>query len=189
MIYEMMTALAADFAARKFPTSFEYGPKRAAPESYMDHLLVLERDHDAGDLLAPVTGVQTNPRRYANRSLAVKATIWAKSNLDGARVNEHQSECEQIVDAFLVSFSEWATRSQKLLGNVAPSFQEMRYLKASELPQGGELWPGVVYQIKFRVNRGVEKRNYEGAARPTGAVAGVGNTLIIHRGDDTETVP
>jgi hypothetical protein len=189
VIYEMMTALAAAFAARKFPTSFEYGPKQVAPEAWSDHLLVLERDHEAGDTLNPPNGAQSNPRRYANRGLAVKATIWAKSNLDGARINEHQAECEQIIDAFLVSFSEWATAHLALLGNVAPSFQEMRYLKASELPQGGDTWAGVVYQIKFRVNRGVEKRDYEGAARPTGAAATVTGTLIIHRGDQTETVP
>jgi hypothetical protein len=183
MIYECAQALQAKLAAAKFPTVIEYGPRRTTVETYRDHLVIIERDRDATDNLAEVNGQQTNPRRLCNRALAAKATIYAQSRLDGARVNEHEFECEQIVDALIVALAEWGSAERARLGSVVPTIQEARYLKLSEF-QEGEQWPGVVYVLKFRINRGVYKKNYEGAARPTGAAAGVTNVIEIRQNAD-----
>lgn len=190
MIYEMATDLQAKLTAQAFPTLLEYGPRRLAVEAWHDHLVIVERDREATDQLAPVNGQQTNPRRYCNRQLAVKITVYARSNLDNARINEHERECEQIVDALVVALAEWGTEARARLGSVDATITESRYLKLSEVPEA-ETWPGVVYVLKLRVGHGVYKRTYEGAARPTATPAGVQNEIHVHRkaGDEPEYAP
>ena len=179
MIYAMTQALQDKFYAKKFPTAFEYGPRRLHVDAqWLDHLVIVERDREASDTLEPVNGARNNPRCYCNRGQSVKATIYARSNLDGARVNEHEAECEQIVDAFIVALFQWGTESKALLGDVTPTISERRYLKLSEFPEA-EAWPGVVYLIRFRVMRGVYERDYEGNARPIGSATGVANELDV----------
>ena len=180
MIYECTTALQAKFKARKFPTVFEYGARRMLVEAWHDHLVIVERDSDTPDAPAPVNGQQTNPRRLCNIALAAKATIYARCNLDNARLNEHQHECEQIRDAFICALSEWGSEARARLGDVTPTLGEMRYLRLTEFPEA-ETWPGVVYLVRFKVMRGVVVRDYEGAARPTGAAAGVSNRIDIRQ--------
>lgn len=187
-----MTGLQAAFTKRKFPTAFVYGPPRFVIDTAQDHWLVIERDRDgAADQMKPVNGIQQNPRRLANRELAAKATIYARSNVDGARVNDHEAECEQIVDAFVTAFSVWGTENLARLGGVSPFLQEMRYLKAAEFHPEAEVWSGVAYVIRFRVARGVIVRDYESQAQPTGTAAGVENVIEVRRNSDDppELVP
>ena len=182
MIADITIALQAAFTARKFPTIFSYGTLRFSVDTFCDHLVIIERDRDGNaDNMAPVNGTQQNPRRMANRSLAAKATIYAQSRLDGARPEEHEAECEQIVDGLITSLADWGTANLARLGGIGPSLGEMRYLKPSEFHPEAETWPGVVYVLRFRVNRSVIVRDYEGAARPTGTAAHVGNTIEVRR--------
>lgn len=176
----MLRDVQAKFTDRKFPTKFEYGPRRLTVEAWHDHLVICERDRESPDQLAAVNGQQTNPRRYCNRALAVKFTIYARCNLDDARINEHEYECEQIVDALIVALQEWGTEAKARLGDVTPTISESRYLKLTEFPEA-EAWPGVAYIVRLRVMRGVMRRDYEGLARPTGAAASVGNTIEVRQ--------
>lgn len=182
MIADIANALQAAFTARKFPTTFSYGTVRFAVDAFADHLVIIERDRDGNaDNMSPVSGAQQNPRRLANRSLAAKATIYAQSRLDGARPEEHEAECEQIVDGLITCLADWGTANLARLGGVGPTLGEMRYLKSAEFHPDAETWPGVVYLLRFRVNRAVIVRDYEGAARPTGTAAHVGNTIEVRR--------
>lgn len=179
----MVQALQSKLTSRKFPTVFEYGPRRLTIEGFHDHLVCVERDHETPDAMSVANGQQTNPRRLCNRALAVKATIYAQSRLDNARINEHEQECEQIVDALIVSLHEWGSEAKARLGDVTPLLGEMRYLKHTEY-QEAEAWPGVVYLFKFKIMRGVYRKDYEGAARPTGAATDVGNVIEIRQNAD-----
>lgn len=187
-----MNGIAAIFAARKFPTSFIYGPPRFAIDTVQDHWLIVERDRDGtADLLKPANGTQQNPRRLCNRELAAKATIYARSNVDGARLNEHEAECEQLVDAFVTAFSVWGAEHIARLGGVSPAIQEMRYLKAAEFHPEAETWPGVVYVIRFRISRAVCIVDYESQAQATGVPTDVQNVIEVRRNadDPPELVP
>jgi hypothetical protein len=185
----MLRDVQAKFTAQKFPTKFEYGPRRYAVEAWHDHLVICERDRDAADQLATANGQQTNPRRYCNIALATKFTIYARCNLDDARINEHEHECEQIRDALIVALQEWGSEARARLGDVVPTISEMRYLKLAEFPEA-ETWPGVVYLVRLRVQRGVIKLDYEGAARPTGAATSVTGTVNVrlNAGDSPDVV-
>ena len=90
----------------------------------------------------------------------------------------------------LVALQEWGTEARARLGDVTPEITESRYYKLADVPDA-EAWPGVIYVLRLRIARGVYKKTYEGAARPTGAAAGVGNEIEVRRNatDDPEYVP
>lgn len=175
----MMRDIEEDFRKRKFPSAFVYGPERVTREGYFDHAIVFERDREASDTVGPVKGSQSNPRKMRVRELCVKCTIYAQSRLEGPRINEHEAECEQIVDALVIALAEWGEASRA--GDLP--ITESRYLKAEER-EAVEVWPGVVYVLRFRVPRGVTARDYTRAARPTGAATGVGGQILVRRNAD-----
>lgn len=174
---------------RKFPSEFRYGPERITRNGYFDHVIVFERDRKANDTTRPVQGTGANPNKRLVRELCVDVKVYAKSSVDGARVEDHERECEQIVDALLLNFSEWGTAAR----SGAFTITESRYLSAEEYTDPTkplEAWAGAVYVIRFRVPRGVTARDYEGAARPTGAATGVSNSAEVrmNAGDPPEVV-
>jgi hypothetical protein len=186
----MMRDLEAMLRARKFPSQFMYGPERITRTGFFDHVIVFERARNkASDQVGPVKGFDNNPRRMRVRELCVTIRVYARSRLDGARVNEHEKECEQIVDALVIALAEWGTAAKA--GEIP--ITEARYLTAEEYTdpdKPAEAWAGVVYSIQLRVPRGVTARDYVGAARPTGEAAGVGGSVEVRRmpGDLPEVV-
>lgn len=172
MIYEMSRDIGARLEAAKFPVRVVYGPEQTAREIY-DPVIVIERDRGGSDRITPPQGQQSNPRKYMTRWLAARATIYAKSSLDGATVWDHERECEKLVDGLLVALTEWQTAERAGAINVA----EARYLAASER-NDVETWAGVVYVLRFSVPRAVFKLTYLGEARPTQALSGHRNQTI-----------
>lgn len=169
MIYEMARDVAADLAARKYPVAVSYGPERVTRDGYPQGVIVVERDRDGSDAVTPPKGQVNNPRYKGVRTLAVKATIYARSSLDGPLIGDHERECEKLVDAFIVALEDWGTESKA--GYIA--ITAAKYLDASARADT-EQWPGVIYELRFAVPRGVYKRDYVGEnnagdARPTGA--------------------
>lgn len=173
MIYTMHRDIAAILAARKFPVRVIYGPERTVRESY-DPTIVIERDRNGSDRVTAPVGQQTNPRKYAMRSLAVSATIYTVSTLPGAMIQDHERECEKLIDAFIVALYEWQASARA--GAVA--IGEARYLSAADR-NDVETWPGVAYRLRFTVPRAVQALTYQGEARPTGQAAGVSNSTLV----------
>jgi hypothetical protein len=104
--------------------------------------------------------------------------VFAKSGIPGARTNDHESECEQIVDALIVALSEWFVECKT--GLPMPDFAEARYMHPTEFEgMTAEAWPGVGYILAFRVPRSVDARDYLSAARPTGSAVTVGGYVEI----------
>lgn len=189
MIYSLMRDVETKLRARKFPSAFVYGPERVTRTGYFDHAIVFERDRKATDLISPCHGWNNNPRKMRVRELCVMATVYAQSRLDGAMVNEHEKECEQIVDALVIALAEWGVEGKA--GELP--ITEARYLSAEEYTDPAapaEVWPGVVYVVRFRVPRGVSARDYTGAARPIGAAAAVSGDVEVRQnaGDPPEVV-
>lgn len=185
MIYNMARNIDEGLAARKFPTRVAYGPERMARDAF-DPVIIIERDHEASETVIPAKGSQLNPRLKLTRNLAVAATVFARSALPGARIEDHVRECDQIVDAFLVELQDWGTAARA--GEIP--ITEARYMKASER-NDIETWPGVAYLIKFRVPRGVRAVDYVGAGRPEQAIAGLAGEIHVRRNaeDPPEVVP
>jgi hypothetical protein len=150
-----------------------------------DPLIVFERDTKP-DAIDPTRSPGVNPKIRAVRQLSATVTIYARSSLAGARVPDHQRECEQIADALIVALYEWGATTKA----GAIPFVEARYLVPDEYAHEFRSWPGVVYMIAFRVPRGVYALTYQGEARPEAAPVGVSNqTQVRLAGADPETPP
>ena len=180
MIYALTSNLADIFAARKFPTQFHYGPEPLERLGFFSHTIVIQRDTPHGDLVGAPIGIRRNPRLVRVRSIGVVANIFAQSTLPGARINEHEHECDQVVDALIVALYEWGVAS----GAGEIQIGESRYLSSGERDDV-EQWPGVVYLMRFMVPRAVLTRDYDGAAQPTGAPTGV--SLVSRVSTDGES--
>ena len=171
--------------SRGYPVRFEYGPTRAEATGVFDGLIIVERDHEQTDAIRPAQGSAQNPHKRLIRELACKARIYARSPLSGARVNEHEADCERYVDGFTVALEEWGAASR---AGYVP-ITEARYLRGAER-EDPEVWPGLVYLLRFRISRGVSAVDYAGAARPVAAPTAVANrTRVDLDGGDFENVP
>jgi hypothetical protein len=178
MLYEASKEIQTLLSAQLYPVKVKYGPERIKRGHYPSgHVIVLERARDADDTLGPPKGVNQNPRRLFDIALACKATIYARSSLGGAHDGDHERETEKIRDAFLAALYKWGA------GARAGAIQVSGARFAAPTEEGPEKWPGAVYELRFTVPRGVYDRAYAGeqnagAARPTGAATGIGNTTI-----------
>ncbi len=187
MLYEMFGDLRDRMHARKFPTHFEYGPERTHREGHhFSNLIVIERDREQSDTVEPAHGQVRNARKKFTRHLAAKATIFACCTAAGAHVGEHERVCEALVDALLVEIEDWGTESRA--GQIPVT--ESRYMSAAERSDV-ETWPGVVYTVRFRVARGVQRLDYTGAGLPVGAATAVTGHIDLHRkaNDTPEVIP
>jgi hypothetical protein len=169
VIYEMVQNLSDLLSARGYPVPVLYGPERMIRHAF-DPAIIFERDREGTDEIRAVQGQQANARRKAVRDLAVRATIYAKSNVDGAHIGDHERACEALVDAVIVALYDWAVEAKA----GAINYTEARYLSAADLDEI-ETFPGVVYALRFRVPRGVFALTYSGDARPTGSPTAVSN--------------
>jgi hypothetical protein len=154
-------------------------------EGPFSNLVVFRRDPKGGDQVNALVAQRTNPRSVRVRELGVEVVVFSASSLEGARINEHEHECDQVVDALIVAISEWGTEERA--GSI--TIYESRYLDPSEGDGVFEAWPGVRYVLRFRVPRAVLTRNYIGAARPEATISNVAlEARVSVDGTNYETV-
>lgn len=173
MIYRMSRDLESNLRARKYPVRVVYGPERFLGTRRDPFGIRIERDRTASEPVSTAHGFQRNPRKAMMRTLAVVAKLSATSPIPNARINEHEALCDQLVDAFLVSLQEWATAAKA--GDVVVT--EDRYLSDEEIDKS-EHANGVVYLIRFTIQRGVVRRDFDGAALTEFAISESTDTAV-----------
>lgn len=168
----MVQDIAAALAARKYPYPVLYGPERVQRHGYAQ-AIVFERDRTQNDTIGAPNGRQQNPQKQYTRGLACVATVYAASSLAGAHVGDHERECEAVVDGVVTALNDWVTEARSGVDFVGGTYLD------AKTRDGVEQWPGVAYELRFRILRGVFRRDYDGAAQPTGTVAGVARTTLV----------
>lgn len=182
MLYEFVKDVRGFLAAKKYPVEVRHGPDRVTRENCRGGFaVVFERDTDSGDTLGPAATRNVGPGLppfLRAVTLGCKATIYARSSLPNAHRGDHERETEKIRDAVLCALYKWGVAGR--VGDLPVS--KMGYV-AAKPEDGPEVWPGLQYEIRFGLPRGVYDREYvgeqnAGAGGPTGAATGVGNTTI-----------
>lgn len=193
MLYEFARAVQEQVSARHYPARVVFGYEPARRGAYHGHLVVFEHD-EAGDTTGPPLGAKRNPRRVRSRYLGCKAEIYVRSSLPAAQRGDHERECEKIVDALHVAFDA-------LGGRGGIEVKGGKYVAGKDSPDGAQTngtpakWPGVCYELRFTLARGVYDREYiaeqnPGAPDPTGAATGVQNqTRARLEGGDPDADP
>ena len=187
MIYRLSRDIETNLKARKWPVLVEYETRTKRIGRY-SMAVAFERDRQGGDENDPPVGSHTNPRVMFTRRLGVRVEIFAKSSVSGARSNEHQHECDDLVDAVLTALYDWTTAAKA----GAIEWIEARYLADEEIDDA-ERSSGAVYLLRFRIRRGVSRKDYGGGAAETATLAKVGNAStgarLVKPNGEIEVVP
>lgn len=172
MMHEITLAVGAELRARGVPFAVVYGPERMATTLTSPARIVIERDREAGDGIGPARSVHTNPHMRAVRAIGCVARIFGKRNSGGAGVQDHEAVADQLIDQLIVALDKVVRSNQTLWKPVSGKFLTAEDLAA----RGLTTWPGVVYELRFTVDRGVFDTDFAGDAAPEADVGpgGVG---------------
>lgn len=173
MMHGIALEVAAELRARGVPFSVVYGPERMGTTVTSATRIVIERDRATGDGIGPARSVHTNPKMRGVRAIGCVARIFGKSNVAGAGGHGHEAVADQLVDALIVALDVVVRRNQTLWAPVSGKFLTAEDLSA----RGLTTWPGVVYELRFTVDRGVFDRDFAGEAAPEASV-GPGGVAI-----------
>ncbi len=175
MIYAISQELATELKAQGCPLPVVYGPERmgATGAALTTSRILIERDRDVGDKPGPGRARNANPRMVAIRAMGAVCRIFAQSTLTGARVQDHERLADLALDKIEVALykvvtkrsTQWRISSAKLLG-------------ADELAlRGIEVWTGVVYEMRFSVDRAVNDTTWAEVADAEATVGTAGLTI------------
>lgn len=167
MIHAIFVQLRDALAAKGVPFQITYGPPQT-PMKVGDTRLAFFRDYTAGDAIGPRKSQHQNPRQIATRSMTFVVRIYAQSTKPAAARWEHEEIAEQLADAVHVALHDIALRGRTLM-----RIGRMGYVQ-DDTSDG---WLGVVYEIRFQIDRGVADLTWTGEAAPE-AIAGSMSTSL-----------
>lgn len=181
MIYEIAREVATAMASRGFPFRVEYGPPRVAgiASPGAGGRIIIMRDRETPDAFEASRGLTrgggSGTWPTGNRLQACVARVEMRSTAAGAGIHDHERLCESAVDML------WTALADALRGrNNELRIAGGRYLDQAALQALGlEQWPGVVYELRFSVSRGVEARTFEGDAPMETATIGTESPDVI----------
>lgn len=179
MIYEITKEIATELIAKGYPFPVVYGPERGSV-AFTHPRIVIERDRQGSDPTKAPKARTPNPKMMFVRGIACVCRIFAKSNLPGAGVHDHERQADQAADKLTIALFR-AIRLRFTECEIQPA----KLMSASDLKfEGLESWPGVVYEIKFSVDRGVFDTNWVGEKAPETVLTAenFGNTTVLITG-------
>lgn len=178
MIHEIAKELDVLLRAKGVPLRVASGPERTTRTGNREGI-VLERDRDQGDSFGPVRSQHLNPKAHFVRSTGCLLRIYAQDARSGAGVSDHERRAETVLDRVLVGLRTISVTRKTQITLASGRF--------AALPDadGSDTFSGVVYELRFSVDRSVFDRAWptaqdpEGAARPEGEYENVGNILEV----------
>jgi hypothetical protein len=178
LLYEISKEIDALLQIREVPHRIVYGPERAASNS---ERIVIEHDR-SGDSF-DMTGITSNPKSFAVRWQGAIARIFAKDPISMARVQDHERRAEAVLDRLIVCIDRVRSTRKNNLRIASGAFVNPRDL------EGSETWPGVVYELRFSIDRAVLDRKWDNSARPEGTLeGGLRNQTIVRLAEEDEEI-
>ena len=186
MIYNIAKKLQDAIKAKGCPLRVVYGPEFPAPVAQTDSHIVMSMDRQAGDKFNPTRSQHLNPRVFHVRAVGAVIRIYACSPLAGAAVQDHERMANAVVDVIACALRVIAAASRMPINYTAAGFMTAEALQQTKLDR----WAGVVYEIKFTVDRAVQDTTYQGAVAEEATIGGTGGVGIatevdVHRAGST----
>lgn len=167
MIYELTQRVATEMTAKSCPFPVLYGPERMAPSAINSTRVVIMRDRQGSEAVDAPRTQQRNPKAVMMRGIPGVLRVYATSTVAGAAVQDHEDLADQIVDLLLVAIRKVVTTAKTMWRIVSAGLLSAEALQLIGL----ETWPGVVYEMKFVVDRGVMDAPYTGEPKPEATLA------------------
>ena len=167
MMDEVFVLLRDALKAKGVPFDVIYGPTQVAPAVGATRIQFM-RDYDSGDTVLPGRGRFANPRMFAVRAMGGMVRIHAQSTIKSAQRYDHEKLADAIVDQLQVEL-------YKIARNAKTEWRVVRagFVVDTTLPEG---WQGVVYELRFQIDRGVNDVSWVGAKAPEGSYAHASTT-------------
>ena len=157
MIAQLFSTLRSAMLAKGVPYAEDgmvYGPT-AVPLKIGATRVVMMRDYDAQETIGPGRARTVNPIMMGVRSVPGVVRIYASSTISGATRGDHETLADAIADQVHVEIYK-AILNLKTKGSFTRAG-----LVSDETPDG---WLGVIYELRFTVDRGVYDTDWLGNA-------------------------
>lgn len=175
MLYEISKEVATELKAQACPIPVVYGPERTASSAGVaiaSSRIVFERDRRGGDRDGPGRGRMVNPKMVAVQTIGAVCRIFAQSTDAGARVQDHERVADLAWSLLRVALYKVMSKRKDPFWRIT----SMRLVSADELKLAGlEVWPGVVYEVLFSVDRAINDTTWTEAAKPEATVTAAGH--------------
>ena len=177
MLAAITSELRTELQGRGVPYQVVYGPERVDQSVLARSHVVVQRDRQLGDSVDPAPAKHHNPHAIFVRWIGAMVTVYARSLESGATVAEHERIADMVADQIMLSLRVIVARRKSAMRFAGvPKLLSRDELEARELLT----WPGVVYELRLAVGRGVRDAAYDGEGaveKAAGADFGVSTTL------------
>lgn len=154
MIHEVFVLMRTALKAKGVPFEIVYGPQQV-PDKVGATRIEVFRDYQTGDTLDAPRGASRNPRQVRRRLMSAVVRIFSRATVKGAQRHDHERLADQLADMATVALTDIA-REQRI-----PLQVQRGAMVPDETTDG---WAGVVYELRFTVERGVFDRTFQGDA-------------------------
>lgn len=176
MIHEIGVELQAYFSSVGCPLPIIDGPEFHKTNTGARERVVIEEDPD-GDQFLPRHRAGVQPTARLTRVQGMQITIFTQDPHKGALYWEHKRRADHVLDVVLIGLYNIAKTRKNELTFSSGKFVHPDDLKESEKPAGAE------YLLKFKFDRGIFTRKWDGSDQPTAAISAVapdtGTGIII----------
>ena len=163
MINEIAATMSTEVAARLCPLPVVYGPERIQDANLSRSRIVVERPRTGGETIGPPRVPRHNPPRRAERGIPGVVRIFARSNVDGARPEDHEVMVDAAADVAICALQVAVTRLKTTATITSAGLVDPATLELPELRS----WSGAVYEIAFVAQHGVHDVTWAGDAKAT----------------------
>ena len=186
MIADLATEVAAELRDRGVPVPVVYGPERFEDDAIVRTRIVFERDRDGGDgfgfrsEIKPVAAPAMAKIDHV-RTQGGMLRIWAHNSVAGARAQDHERLADELLDRVSIAIRKCVSRSRTQW-----SVRSGKFLRAEDIAptlRGQQVWHGVVYEMRFALERGVYDKKWDGAGPLLAPLNSVTNQTIVHEPD------
>lgn len=152
-----------------------YGPESLGQTTLAQSHIVVERDRMAGDTWGPSRVPMRNPKQVFSVSVGAVCRIFARSSLSGARNQDHERIADTLAAQTMIALREiiiarktlWQVTSSKLLTKDEMSERDL------------QTWAGVVYEIRFSIDRAALDTDYAGEAAAEATAGGTDGFGVV----------
>jgi hypothetical protein len=168
MIYAISRELAAALKKQGVPFPVVFGPEPNVAGAAVERVVIEQPVDEKRDAIEAPRAAHPNPRMPLVRQQAVRVRIFARSPVAGAAWHDHAERAEDVLDHVLGELDTIVRGRRNVIAYGSGGFV------APVDAKGSSVWGGAVYEIDLTIDRGVFRRTWTGAARPTVALGAGG---------------
>jgi hypothetical protein len=156
MLYSIARELEAALKAKHVPFPIVFGPERSEAVA-TNNRIVFEHGGPGADSYTPPLATHRNPKMHFNCMQGVRLRIFARSPMSNAGHHDHTGLADQVRDAVLCEL-DVIVRTRKNTWTQGPG----GYVPLEDAGASSG-FGGVIYELTFSIDRGIERRTWEGA--------------------------